>query len=88
MYANVPNPFNPTTRIAFDLPEACNVDLSVHDAAGRHIVTVLDGPRTAGHHEATWLGCNSAGKSVAAGVYFYTLTTRDGSLTGRMTPVK
>lgn len=46
-----PNPFNPSTTLSFELPRATNVTLTVHDVLGRHVQTLLDGWRIAGHHE-------------------------------------
>jgi hypothetical protein len=64
-----PNPFNPRTAIRFDLPNAGPVRLSVYDAAGRHIRTLVDGDLPAGAHEATWDGRDSSGRGVASGSY-------------------
>jgi uncharacterized repeat protein (TIGR01451 family) len=75
LYPNVPNPFNPTTRIAFDLPQGEDVELSVHDAAGHRVATLVHGPLSAGHHEVDWMGVSERGVRVPSGVYFYTLRT-------------
>ncbi len=72
LHANVPNPFNPRTVLSYEVPQGpdAQVRLSVYDAAGRLVVTLLDSRMSAGSHEATWLGQNEAGKAVASGVYF------------------
>jgi hypothetical protein len=70
---NHPNPFYPSTTIEYTLPAACPVDLSIYDAAGRRIRTLVTGPQTAGEHRLRWLGTDDAGRMVPVGVYFYTL---------------
>jgi hypothetical protein len=71
---NVPNPFNPETVIAFELPAEAHMRLDVFDATGAHIRTLTDGLRSAGTHHETWTGTDDAGHSVTSGVYFYRLT--------------
>jgi uncharacterized repeat protein (TIGR01451 family) len=73
LFPNVPNPFNPTTRIAFDLPQGEDVELSVHDAAGHRVAMLVHEPMSAGHHEVDWMGVSERGVRVPSGVYFYTL---------------
>jgi hypothetical protein len=69
-----PNPFNPQTTIAFDLPERANVSLRVFDVFGRLVRKLIDREdRNKGHHVATWAGCDSAGRRVASGTYIYHL---------------
>ena len=60
-----PNPFNPITTLNFDLPEAAMVEMSVYNAAGRKIATLVNGYRDAGRHEVTW----DAG-TLPSGIYF------------------
>jgi len=71
--ANYPNPFNPTTTIAFDLPEASQVTLEVFDMMGRRVATLVNGDMAAGRYEAAWNARADNGSSVASGVYIYRL---------------
>ncbi|MCP4945262.1 MAG: PKD domain-containing protein, partial [Planctomycetaceae bacterium] len=71
--ANYPNPFNPTTNIAFDLPEATDVKLEVYDMMGRRVATLINGQLNAGRYNATWNARSDAGSMVASGVYIYRL---------------
>jgi hypothetical protein len=48
---NFPNPFNPSTRIAFRIPESGRIRLSVHDLLGREAAVLVDGVTPAGNHE-------------------------------------
>lgn len=68
---NSPNPFNPTTTIRFTLEKAMNVTLSIFDAKGRRVVTLIEDVRSAGPHDIRWDGTDAAGSSVSSGVYFY-----------------
>lgn len=69
LHRNYPNPFNPSTTIAFDLPERGEVKLRVFDILGREVVTLVDRTLEAGRHRALWqTGTN------ASGVYLSRLT--------------
>jgi len=85
---NSPNPFNPSTRIAFSLPERMQVTLTVYDAEGRSVATLVDAARPAGMNDVFWDGRNAAGNRVASGIYFYRLKTSDRVLTRKMLLLK
>lgn len=85
LLGNYPNPFNPTTRISFDLPRTMHVQLDVFDIRGRRVARLLDETVSAGRSEVAWTAQDDAGRSIASGVYLYRLTTEDGALNGRMT---
>lgn len=78
---NRPNPFNPKTVLAYELPQASHVTLVVHNAAGQKVATLVDRHVGAGGHAATWRGLDDEGKNVSSGVYFFTLTYEDESIT-------
>ncbi len=73
---NVPNPFNPVTKIRFGLLEASPVSLRIYDATGRLIRVLVNGQRPAGRYETIWEGLDDAGRPVASGVYFCRLTAK------------
>jgi hypothetical protein len=75
LHQNVPNPFNPTTTIAFDLPERASVKLAIFDVSGKLIRTLVDAEMAPGHKSVGWDGRDTAGREVASGVYFYRLET-------------
>lgn len=73
MEAAAPNPFTPSTRIAFTQPLPGPVRATVHDLQGRLVARVLDGFREAGRHEVTWDGTGLEGRPVGAGFYILRL---------------
>lgn len=84
-----PNPFNPTTTIAYDLAERRAVTLAVYDVSGRRVRTLVDGESTGpGRYERVWDGRDDGGRSVASGVYFYRLDAGGFAETRRMVLVK
>lgn len=66
---NYPDPFNPSTKIQFQLPVTENIKLAVYDLTGREITVLMNERLNAGKHEVTF----NASK-YASGVYFYRLT--------------
>jgi len=85
---NVPNPFNPTTTIRYTLPDASDVELAVFSVDGRLVRVLQSGAKPAGTFEATWDGRDSAGRSVASGVYFYRLRAGSFAETKKMVLLK
>jgi hypothetical protein len=81
---NAPNPFTGATRIAFDLPEAADVEVRIFDVSGRMVRSLDEGRLTAGRYEALWDGKDTGGRDVASGIYFYRLETAKYSATKRM----
>ena len=66
-----PNPFNPETRIEFELNRATRVRIDLFDSRGRHVRTLVDDRFAAGLHAVPWSGRDAAGRRVASGVYLY-----------------
>jgi hypothetical protein len=86
---NMPNPFNPTTTIKYQVKESGLVHLRIYNVAGQLVRTLVDGNRASGQlHEATWNGLNDHGKPVSSGVYFYKLVAKDFSQTKKMVLLK
>ncbi len=89
LHGAVPNPFNPVTTIAYELPQAAPVTLRIYDAAGRLVRTLLaETPVPAGRNDVVWNGLDDAGRQAASGVYLYRLETPSHHGHGRMTLVK
>jgi hypothetical protein len=85
---NFPNPFNPSTRIAFSLESSQALSLEIVDAAGRCIAVLYSGHLPAGSHELSWNGRDAAGRPQASGVYFAVLHGEAGSQARAMTLIK
>jgi len=66
LWPNSPNPFNPSTTIHFDLPQAGRVKLAVYNLRGELVQTLVDGEISAGAHSVRF-----DGRGLASGVYFY-----------------
>ncbi|MFQ5599776.1 MAG: M14 family zinc carboxypeptidase [Candidatus Krumholzibacteriia bacterium] len=77
---NVPNPFNPRTLLPYTIGSrlgtdaARNVDLSIYDAAGRRVATLVHTPLAPGHYRASWDGTDELGRRVPSGPYFARLS--------------
>ena len=78
-----PNPFNPSTEIRFELPEAADVRLTVYDLTGREVGRIYDQRLEAGAHEATFDAAN-----LPSGVYVYRFTAGDWTESGKMVLLK
>jgi hypothetical protein len=83
LYQNHPNPFNPTTQVTFDLPEAAHVTLVLTNALGQAVRVVLDAGMDAGRHV---VGID--GNGLPTGVYFYRLTAGNFSDARKMLLLK
>jgi tetratricopeptide (TPR) repeat protein len=85
---NYPNPFNPTTNIAFALPEAAKVQILIYDLTGREIWRSSKTSYPAGNHTLAWNGVNQAGESVVSGIYMVRMITPKYSATQRILLMK
>ncbi len=83
LHQNYPNPFNPSTKISFELPQSALVTLKVYDITGREVRTLINEFKTAGRHTADF-----SASGLSSGIYFYTLSGSDFSLTKKMILVK
>ncbi|MYD19166.1 MAG: DUF4397 domain-containing protein [Rhodothermaceae bacterium] len=88
LHGNYPNPFNPSTRIAFDLPESAQVTLQVVDMLGRQVMTLPAQQIEAGANRTLELSATN----LASGHYLYRIIATGVESqyvkTGRMTLVK
>lgn len=85
---NVPNPFNPATRISFDLPRASEVQLDVFNILGQKVRTLVEGYLPAGTHEVIFDGRGDQYQILASGVYFYRLEAGEFRQSLKMTLMK
>ena len=73
LHANTPNPFNPTTAIHYDLPQAGEVSVEIFDMLGKHVRTLVQQQQAAGRYSVVWDGRDENGQRVASGVLIYQL---------------
>ena len=90
---NFPNPFNPDTRIPYDLAQEATVTIRIYDVKGQLVHQLDLGAQKAGSYidkekAAYWNGRNQTGNAVTSGVYFYTLKAGDFQETKRMVIVR
>lgn len=69
VYPAAPNPFNPATNLALDLPAPTQVVVDIHDVRGRRVRLLLDETRIAGRHVLRWDGTGDDGAAMPSGVY-------------------
>lgn len=80
LQSNYPNPFNPTTELRYQLPEPATVSLTLFNALGQKVRTLVNAEKQAsGYYRHTWDGKNEKGEFVSAGVYFYHLDAQGAS---------
>jgi hypothetical protein len=82
---NVPNPFNPITRIPYGVSAPADVRLAIYDLRGGLVRVLVNDHHDPGRYEALWDGRNERGKGVASGVYFYRLESGSVSRTRKLT---
>lgn len=85
----VPNPFNPATRISWELDQPALVNLRVYDLSGRLVQTLVNAQlQAAGPQETVWRGLDDQGRAQPSGIYFYRLEAGGLSATKRMTLIR
>ena len=86
--SNYPNPFNPMTKIQFELAQAGLVTVSVYNSLGQVVKVLVDGMMSAGIQQLVWDGTDDVGRGVASGIYFYRIDTNGISETRKMLLMK
>ena len=88
MDQNFPNPFNPITKIDYNLKESGNVNVKVFDVLGKNVKTLVQDFQNLGQHSVYWDATNQAGEPVTAGMYFYTIESKNFKQTKKMILLK
>ena len=88
LHPNVPNPFNPSTHITFEIPERGRALLAIHDVRGRRVCTLVDATLVPGQHDALWDGTDGSGHAAASGVYLLRLESGGRSSVRRMVLIR
>ena len=82
--SHCPNPFSDYVEISYSLLKPSYLNLTIYDANGRLIRTLVDEIRPQGNHKVKWNGRNEAGHMLPNGVYFYQLWNDGTSAMGKM----
>ncbi len=89
LHQNVPNPFNPSTTISYDIAApGGQVTLEIFDVRGQLVRTLVDKERGPGVWSENWDGRDHGGRRVASGVYFYRLKVGRETFTRKMAIVQ
>lgn len=88
LYNNYPNPFNPSTKIKFQIPNTEFVSLKVYDVLGKEIATLVDEEKAAGKYEIQFNSHSGEIRNLPSGIYFYTLKAGQYSETKKMILLK
>ncbi len=83
LFQNCPNPFNPVTKIQFDVPKSGTVNISVYDMLGRRVAALVNQHLNPGTYEADW---NASG--FPSGVYYYRIISGNYTETKKMVLIK
>lgn len=83
LYQNYPQPFNPATRIKYQIPVTSKVVLKVFDVLGNEIKTLVNQKKSAGIYEVDFEGIE-----LTSGIYFYSLQTEEFTDTKKMILLK
>jgi len=74
LFHNYPNPFNPSTRITYQLPRSSEVELVIFDLLGQRVRTLVKGKQEPGTYKVQWDGRDDSGTTVASGIYLLRLS--------------
>ena len=83
LYQNYPQPFNPSTKIKYQIPKPCFVSLKIFDALGTEVATLINEEKMRGTFQIEF-----DGSELTSGVYFYQLIAGDFLETKKMVLIK
>ena len=83
-----PNPFNPSTQIVYNLPEATFVNIYIIDINGKSIKKLVSSYQDHGQKKVRWDASDDFGRKVSAGIYFYKITTEYSAVTKKIILLK
>jgi hypothetical protein len=82
---NFPNPFNPSTTIAFSLPQDEHVRVSIHALDGTRVAVLADRMFAAGEHRLQWHGQDATSRELPSGTYIARLESASQARTRKLT---
>ena len=81
-------PFNPVTKISNNLPKESFVNITIYDLLGNVIKNLVKSNQSSGYKTVKWNATNNQGQPVSAGVYLYSIETKDFRQTKKMILLK
>lgn len=88
LFANYPNPFNPSTNIKYSIPKETRVVLTIYNIVGQKIATLVNEVQEGGTYTSVWNGKSDNGIKVSSGFYLYRLETDNFTATKKMVLLK
>jgi hypothetical protein len=85
---NFPNPFNPTTKISFELIYPGVTTIDIFNVRGQKITTILNNSLRSGFHTIEWDGIDILGNDCISGLYIYTVSVNGKHQTNKMLLLK
>ena len=88
LYSAYPNPFNPTTRLRYELSNSEYISIIIYDLKGEYIKSLVNSIQGAGYRTIVWDATNYLGQPVSAGMYIYTIQAGEFRQTRKMVLLK
>ena len=88
LHSNYPNPFNPATRILYDVPQETHIRLTVYDLLGSEVSTLVNKIEQPGFKTIIWNGRDHSGRPLSSGIYISRLETKTFSFSKKMLLLK
>ena len=88
LYQAYPNPFNPSTKIEYEVGSIGNIKIEIYNLKGELVNTIVDGWHNLGSHQVVWNGKDSRDMQVPSGTYIYRLTSAGVAFSKTVTLVK
>lgn len=88
LHQNFPNPFNPETTLHYDLSEDSFVNITVYDISGKMVRNLVNTDQSSGYKSVRWDATDNLRKPVPAGLYFYSMETKNFIKTKKMILLK
>lgn len=88
LYPVYPNPFNPQTRIDYQLPQTSFVRLAIYNIQGQLVATLVHEKQAAGRHSTVWNGRDAKGRIMVSGIYILRLDAGRQQRSQRLTLLK
>ncbi len=83
-----PNPFNPSTRIDMEIPDAGIVQITIYDLLGRVVLDHKEEYPSGGHYQFVWNARTASGRQLATGTYIVLVRHQNNINTQKITLLK